>query len=341
MYKPKRIQLSFYDTIYDTLIDKDNFLRKLNMLINWDSFEQTLKPLYHKGAGRSANNPVMMFKSLVLQFLYDLSDRELEENIHDRVSFRYFVGLDPLESAPDHTNYCRFRDRLGADTIAELFNEVVGQARQRGLVKDRLCIVDATHVQAKVNTYRMNSNPENRETDDHGNPPSSIDPDARHGYKSKTKPFFGYKVGIGMDKDSNIVTTVTATPGNEHDSTHFADIADPHAKAVAADKGYDSPKNFKLIKERRQKAAIIVKKRKGKQRGHIKARYPSLSSYKFYYRMKKFRPLIEKIFASAKQWYGLRRARYWSLAKMKIQATMTMMAMNLKRMVLLHSCIQT
>lgn len=337
MYKPKRTQLSFYDAIYDTLVKKDHFLRKLNTLINWDNFEQVFKPLYHKGAGRSANNPVMMFKSLVLQFLYDLSDRELEENIHDRVSFRYFLGLDPLESAPDHTNYCRFRDRLGSETIAELFKEVVAQARGLGLVKDRLCIVDATHVQAKVNTYRMNSE---RDKDDPGNPPSKVDPDARHGYKSKNKPFFGYKVGIGMDKDTDIVTKVTATPGNEHDSTHFAAIADEKAEGVAADKGYDAPDNFELIKERKQKAAIIVKMHRGQKRPQISAHYKTPSQYSWYYRMKKFRPRVEKIFATAKQWYGLGKARYRGLAKMKIQALMTMLAMNLKRMIVLDNCAQ-
>jgi IS5 family transposase len=306
--------------------------------MDWRRFEHYLDGLYSSAAGRPAYNPLMMFKALILQFLYDLSDRQLEEQLDDRISFRYFLGLDPTDSVPDHTVYCRFRDRLGAEVIAELFNEVVGQSRERGLVKDRLCIVDATHVQAKVNTYRMNSE---RDDDMPNSPSSSVDKDARHGYKSKNKPFFGYKVGIGMDKDSNIVTKVTATPGNEHDSTHFGDIADPNAKAVAADKGYDNPENFKLIKERKQKAAIMVKKRKNKQRGHIKARYSSPSSYQYYYRMKKFRPLVEKIFASAKQWYGLQKARYWGLAKMKIQAIMTMMAMNLKRIVLLDNCVQT
>jgi len=338
MYKPKRMQLSFYDAIYDTLVKKDHFLRKLNTLITWENFEQTFKPLYHKGAGRSANNPVMMFKALVLQFLYDLSDRELEENIHDRVSFRYFLGLDPLESAPDHTNYCRSRDRLGSEIIADLFNEVVNQARVHGLVKNSLCIVDATHVQAKVDTYRMNSE---RDNDDPGSPPSRVDPDARHGHKSKNKPFFGYKVGIGMDKDTNIVTKVTATPGNEHDSKHFAAFADEKAETVTADKGYDTPENFKLIKERKQKAAIIVKRHRGQKKPHISAHYTIPAEYSWYYRMKQFRPLVEKIFGIAKQWYGLRRARYRGLKKMTIQALMTLMAMNLKRIVVLQQCART
>lgn len=338
MYKPQRNQLSFYDAIYDSLVNKDHFLRKLNTYISWESMEEIFKPLYHKGAGRSANNPVMMFKALVLQFLYDLSDRDLEDNLNDRVSFRYFIGLDPLGSAPDHSNYCRFRDRLGDETIAELYNGVVSQARAKGLVKDRLCIVDATHVQAKVNTYRMNSE---RDKDDPGSPPSKVDPDARFGHKSKNKPFFGYKVGIGMDKDTNIVTKVTATPGNEHDSTHFAAVADENAETVTADKGYDAPENFKLIKERKQKAAIIVKRHRGQKKPRISAHYKTPSQYSWYYRMKKFRPLVEKIFGTAKQWYGLGRARYRGLAKMKIQALMTMMAMNLKRIIILDNCTQS
>lgn len=338
MYKRERSQLSFHDMIYDRVIRKSHFLYKLESVIDWHRFERYFDRLYPSSAGRPAYNPVMMFKALVLQFLYDLSDRQLEDNLNDRLSFRYFLGIDPSDAVPDHTVYCRFRDRLGAETIAELFNEVVSQARSKRLVKDRLCIVDATHVEAKVNTYRMNGE---RDDDAPGSPPSRIDPDARHGYKSKNKPFFGYKVGIGIDKDTNIVTTVTATPGNEHDSTHFPDVADPHAKTVTADKGYDSPDNFALIKDRKQKAAIMVKRRRGKQRGHIKARYPTQKAYQHYYRLKQFRSYIEKIFATAKQWYGLGRARYLGLAKMKLQAAMTMMAINLKRMVLLDKSVQT
>ena len=338
MYKKRRTQLSFYDTIYDYSVPKDHFLRKLNSVIDWNQFDSYFAGLYPSTVGKPAYNPLLKFKALVLQFLYDLSDRQLEEQLNDRISFRYFLGVDPTDPVPDHTVYCRFRDLLGAETIAQLFNEVVKQARAKRLIKDRLCIVDATHVQAKVNTYRMNSN---RNDDTSSGPPSHVDPDASHGHKSKNKPFFGYKVGIGIDKDSNMITRVTATTGKDHDSTHFADVADPSARAVTADKGYDSPHNFKLLKERKQNAAIMVKRRKGKCRGHMKARYPDQKDYQIYYRLKKFRSYIEKIFGTAKQWYGLARARYHGLVKMKIQATMTMMAINLKRMVTLDNCLQT
>ena len=85
----------------------------------------------------------------------------------------------------------------------------------------------------------------------------------------------------------------------------------------------------------------MVKRRKGKKRGHVKARYPNMNEYHTYYRMKQFRSFIEKIFATAKQWYGLGRARYRGLNKMKTQAIMTMMAINLKRIIVLDTCLQT
>lgn len=336
MYQRKHEQLFFFDMIYDKLIPADHFLRKLHSIINWDRIETHLTKLHTSAKGRPAYNPLMMVKTLLLQFLYDLSDRQLEEHVNDRISFRYFLGIDPTDKIPDHTNYCRFRDSLGEETIAALFNDVVEQSRAKGFVKDRLCIVDATHVRARVDTFRMTTTKSN---DASGEPPSQVDPDATHGYKSPQKPFFGYKVGIGVDNDSAIVTQVTATTGKDHDSTHFSAVADSHARAVTADKGYDTPENFQLLNDHHQTAAIIVKHRKGKHRGHIKACYPNKTAYQKYYYFKRFRPAVEKVFATAKQWYGLARARYWGLAKMKIQALMTMMAINLKRMVTLETCL--
>jgi IS5 family transposase len=340
MYKRARTQLSFFDSMYDRLVAKNHFLRKLNGAVDWDDFEPVFSPLYH-AAGRDAHNPILMFKTLVLQFLYDLSDRDLEESINDRISFRYFLHLDLEERAPDHTNYCRFRDRLGNETIAELFNRVVAQARNRKLVKDQLCIVDATDVRAKIDTFRMHTASQDDDTDERGGPPSSIDPDARHGRKSKNKPFFGYKVGIGMDRDSGIVTTVAVTPGNEPDSAHFAAAADPHAVTVTADKGYDTSEDFALLKKRNQRAAIILKRHRGQKKPRVCDHYRTPAEYSWYYRMKRFRPAVEKIFGTAKQYYGLQRARYWRLPKMKLQALMTMLALNLRKIVTLQECVQT
>ncbi len=197
--------------------------------------------------GRDAYNPVMMFKPLVLQFLFDFSDRALEESARDRISFRWFIGLDPLESPPDHTAYCRFRERLAPETIKRLFDDIVEQAYDMGLVLDKLSIVDSTDVTAKVNTYRMSEKSKGDVNDDPTS--SSPDPDARFGHKNKKKPFFGYKCHASMDADTGILTRIEVSPGDEHDSKFFSAVHDPYPDAVTADKGYDSAENFDLIEE--------------------------------------------------------------------------------------------
>lgn len=94
-----------------------------------------------------------MFKMVFLQFLYDLSDRQLEEQATWNMMFKCFPGLSAEELPPDHTPLCRFRLRLGAEGFQKLFNLV--QAREKGLVSDRLHIIDATHPTAKVNLFRL------------------------------------------------------------------------------------------------------------------------------------------------------------------------------------------
>ena len=79
--------------------------------------------------GRDPWDPVLMFKLVFLQFLYDLSDRQLEEQATWNLMFKCFLGLSAEELHPDHNTLCRFRQRLGAEEFQRLFNQVVEQAR--------------------------------------------------------------------------------------------------------------------------------------------------------------------------------------------------------------------
>lgn len=330
MYRRKRDQLGFFDRVYEVTVPKSHILRKLDRVIDWSAFESSFEGLYSEH-GRRAYNPVLMFKALVLQFLYDLSDRRLEEQLTGFMPFRWFLNLDPMDLPPDHTAYCRFRDRLGPEKTAELFAEVVRQARGLGQITDKLSIVDATAIQAKVDTYRM----QRERDDDDDAPPSRVDPEASYGHKTKSKPFFGYKAAVSFDADSGLVTRVATTTGREHDSQHFRSVCEPRASGVLADKGYDSLMNFVFLALRGQRAGIIPKATRGKIKGHIKKRYPADRDYLWFWRHKSKRPLVERFFAVVKQWHGLGRARYWGLAKTTIQVLMTTLAYNLKRMVTL------
>ena len=80
----------------------------------------------------------MIFKIVFLQFLYDVSDRRIEEEVNFNLVLKWFVGLAIDELPPDSSSLTRFRDRIGEVRFANIFNRIVEIARERGLVSDRL-----------------------------------------------------------------------------------------------------------------------------------------------------------------------------------------------------------
>jgi len=234
---------------------------------------------------------------------------------------KWFVGLAIDESAPDSSSLSRFRDRLGEERFANIFNQVVELARSEGLISDRLSIVDSTHVKAKVDTFKIK-----------GNLDASPDKDARHGYKSKSKPFYGYKAHASMDADSNLITKLSSTPGNTSDGREFPKVVDTKAGITTADKAYDSNKNHHLLKRNKAISAIITKKnRKGRRIKKHQVKPEIVAA-------QRERSKIERKFAELKRFHGLEKARYWGVDKMAIQFTMTAIACNLKRMIKLLFC---
>jgi len=90
-----------------------------------------------------------MFNIIFLQFLYDVSDRRVEEEVNFNLVLKWFVGLAVDEPPPDSSSLTRFRDRLGEELFTNIFNQIVEIAREKGLVSDRPSIVDSTDVKAK------------------------------------------------------------------------------------------------------------------------------------------------------------------------------------------------
>ncbi len=141
--------------IYEELIPADHLLRRLSEAGEFSFVGPLVSDCYCPDNGRPSWDPVILFKVVFLQFLYDLSDRQIEEpvcvqrtgrqvNLH--LACKWFVGLMPEEAAPDHSTICRFRARLGPEKFQEIFNTIIELARAAGLVHDRLRIIDATHV---------------------------------------------------------------------------------------------------------------------------------------------------------------------------------------------------
>lgn len=96
-------QMSLAEALLGGKIAGSTSLDRLGGLVKWYRFEKLLGPLRDGGAGRPAWPPLVLYRALLLQSLYGLSDRELEEALADRLSFRRFAGLGLEESVPDHT----------------------------------------------------------------------------------------------------------------------------------------------------------------------------------------------------------------------------------------------
>ncbi|MFH1422782.1 MAG: transposase, partial [Planctomycetota bacterium] len=134
---------------------KDHLLRKIAKAVDFRFIAPLAADCYSPDYGRKSWDTVVLFKMVFLQFLYDLSDREIEDQVNLHLACKWFVGLMPEEAAPDHTRLCNFRVRLGAEKFQKIFNEIVESARRAGLVHDRLRIIDATHIEAKADLFRQ------------------------------------------------------------------------------------------------------------------------------------------------------------------------------------------
>jgi IS5 family transposase len=120
-------------------------------LLDWGALERELAAVYAAGEGRPAYRPLVMFKALLLQQWYQLSDPGLEEALVDRLSFRRFIGLGLEEAVPDHSTLSRFRSQLAARGLGERLLEALNrQLEQRGLMLKRGTLLDATVVAAAV-----------------------------------------------------------------------------------------------------------------------------------------------------------------------------------------------
>ena len=317
-------QGSFFTLIYERLVPPDHLLRRITAAVDFAFVPDLVRDCYCPDNGRPSWDPLVLFKTVFLQFLYDLSDRQVEEQVNLHLACKWFVGLQPDETGPDHTALTRFRARLGPEKFQAIFNRIVQQAREAGLVHDRLRILDATHLAAKVDLFRLPPP---------GTPPAqapgSPDPDARFGRKSAKKSFYGYKEHLATDADSELITAVAVTPGNVPDSQVFAPLVDPPVREITADKGYDTDENHQHLQAQGQRSSLIVKHNRSNPQVLGQANPAS----------QRERPHIERKFAEQKRYHGLRQARYWGLAKVTIQALITCIVVNCKRLAKLWQVI--
>lgn len=146
-----RARLSEFDQeVFRTFVRPNHPLRRALELIAWDDFYPVLATHYSADVGQPAISPVLMLKLEYLRYQYNLSDGQVIARSGTDIAFRCFLQLRVSDPLPDPSSLCVFRGRLGREGFREVFDHLVGMAREHGLVKDRLRIKDASHVIANI-----------------------------------------------------------------------------------------------------------------------------------------------------------------------------------------------
>jgi len=151
--KPK--QLSLYSILYNK-IPKNHILKLINSVVNFSFINKLLEGSYCKYYGRPAKEPEMMAKLCILQYLYNLSDVRIIEEVAINLAFMWFLGINPDDELPDASLLAKFRKhRIKGTELDDIITEVVRQCIQKGIIKGTEINIDATHTHA--NTLKKSS----------------------------------------------------------------------------------------------------------------------------------------------------------------------------------------
>ncbi|GHD08724.1 IS5 family transposase [Tianweitania populi] len=289
-------------------------LDRIGGLVKWYRFEQLLAAFNHGGAGHPGWPALVLFKALLVQSLYGLSDREVEEALCDRLSFRRFVGLGLEESVPDHTVLNRFRNALVAQGLLDtLFVELDRQLEKAGVMVRRGTMLDATLIDA---VSKPGPGPGGK---------GSVDPDASFGgvRRKGGSHTFGYKAHVGVDEGSGLIRTVITTPANVNDTVPADALIRGDETIVYADAAYDTHARRAALKAAGVKPRIARRPNRHHALSNRLKRYNLLVSRR--------RATIETTFATLKQRMRLVRIRYVGLAKATAQVLLAAIAFNMRK----------
>ena len=217
----KQISLFAEENRFEKLSELGDCLERLK-IIDWESFRPTIALALIRdrksNAGRPPYDCILLFKTIVLQRLYNLSDDQTEYQINDRMSFMRFLGLGLDDKVPDAKTIWLFKDMLTkAGIIDQLFSQFNRMLEERGIITHKGTIVDATFVDAprQRNSRDENEKIKNGEIPEEWkkNPHKMAqkDVDARW-TKKRDETHYGYKNHVKMDADSKLILDYVATP---------------------------------------------------------------------------------------------------------------------------------
>lgn len=275
------------------LAAKGNPLSRLDAVIDWERFRPLLEQALVKPAkgpgGRPANDPLKMFKLLVLQRYYNLSDEQTEYQVSDRLSFQKFAGWTVADKVPDANTLWDFREALvGAGMCEQLFEAFAQQLQAQGLLAQAGKLVDASFVDVP---RQRNSRAENATIQAGGAPAAwagqpakqrQKDVDARW-TKKNAEVHYGYKNHVKADAKSKLLERYAVTDASVHDSQKLAELVATTDGQVYADSAYRSAEAEAMLAQKqvtsriherayRNRPLSDAQKESNRQKSRIRAR---------------------------------------------------------------------
>ena len=275
--KKKDRGLFEYQERMETLKNQTIPLERLNRFINWENFRhmlnEALVPRDQKKPGGAAHyDYVFMFKILIIQRFYNLSDEQTEFRINDSLSLQRFLGITLSDKVPDHNKIWDYRERLKKTKVLEkIFRQFDEQLEKEGIVGKAGVIIDATFVETpkQRNSREENAKIKAGETPEEwkDNPHKLCHKDTEARWTTKNRQrYYGYKNHTKVDAQSKIVREFCVTSANVHDSKAVEKLINKtdKGKTIYADSAYVGPEIVKVLNAQEMKNQIHEKGYRGR-----------------------------------------------------------------------------
>ncbi len=253
-------------------------LTKLDKVVDWNMFREPIeKALYvePKGAGgRPPYDKIMMFKILILQKYYNLSDEQTEFQINDRTSFKQFLELKIGDKIPDEKTIWHFKEQLSNKNLSlTLFELFTKQLINKGIIAKEGSMIDASFVDVP---RQRNSKEDNADIkkgaiplkfarkDNNGKRSKLCQKDTDASWMTKSSErHYGYKDHINADEKTKFITKYSVTSAAPHDSTEIKNIIDETDNKLHADSAYRSKEIEEFLEDKNCKSFVHEKGYRG------------------------------------------------------------------------------
>lgn len=338
-------QMCFFDLSdrYASLDAKKDPLVEINSVVPWEEFRPVLERVWRKPAGerksRAGRKPmdaVLMFKTLVLSALYNLSDDQIEYQVRDRLSFMRFLGLGLEDRVPDAKTVWLYREALAqAGLVEALFKQFDGHLARQGYIARGGQILDASIVPVPRNHNKREENTAIKAGEtpegwaDEPAKRSQKDVDARW-TKKHGKSHYGYKNHVNVDRMHKLVRRYHVTDAAVHDSQAVDHLLmqGNTGSGVWADAAYRSEETEAKLRAQELKSHIHRKGKRGK---------PLTEQAKGSNRTKStVRVRVEHVFGAQTNDMGGTLVRTIGMVRAKAKIGMKNLAYNMRRLVQLR-----